>query len=92
MTQRCALPTAHGGEHLFVQTRATTRLPGECPARPSHAPLPMQTKLSPNGAPLYRIPCSCGWVGCWFASRQAESWMRHSQRTAPNAPPQETPR
>lgn len=47
-----------------------------------HTPLPMQTKLSAKSQPLYRIPCSCGWVGCWFASGAPESWVRHSTRDA----------
>jgi len=68
MTQRCALRTAHGGEHLFVQTRATTRLLGECPAIPSHSPATRESKVSVAGMCLWRVPCQCGWRGCWFST------------------------
>lgn len=49
----------------------------------THQPLHQETKASDVGLPLYRIPCACGWRGCWYAVEMNafRSFAKHVERT-----------
>lgn len=51
----------------------------------AHEPMPYEVKAAVEfgtEVELIRIPCSCGWRGCWFATDEAamRSYQRHAER------------
>ena len=51
----------------------------------SHVALGLEVKTGggeESAVLLRRVPCSCGWRGCWYATATAaeESYVRHARR------------
>lgn len=65
--QRCCLPNAHAGAHLFIRTKATTILLGEC----AEKPMPIQLHDT--------VRTSDGVEGCVLATRNKKALIGYGQ-------------